>query len=104
MIAEGFLYVPVSAEYQFFAEGAGGYKVLLDNTLLVENWNNADWVGSGRHSHQSLSKGFHPIRIEFWMRSRQNDGAFRVKWRGGPVPDNSTLSSPYLVLYPEISK
>jgi hypothetical protein len=97
MIAEGWMYAPASAEYGFFVEGSGGYRVLLDNNLLTANWDNTDWRGSGRHAQQFLTRGRHPIRIEFRTRSRGNDGAFRIKWCGGTIPGNSILSPPYLV-------
>lgn len=90
----GFLLVPESAEYQFFAQSDDGLRITIDGERIVDNWQDNDWLTSGRHAQVHLEKGQHTIRIEFY--SEGPGGALRVKWTGGPIPRNTVLSAPHL--------
>lgn len=98
MVARGWLYAPTSAEYRFFSESKDGIQIFISDEPLIDNWENRSWVGSGRHGQRFLEQGFHPVTINFCVGSRNNDGAFRIKWAGGIIPNNSILAPPYLTV------
>ena len=102
--ATGWLYAPQTSSYDFYVEGDGGYQVLLDGITLVKNLNNTAWRSSGKHATMELSRGLHKFDFTYKKTTGNNEGAFRIKWAGGGIPDNSILSAPYLVHSPGFSR
>jgi hypothetical protein len=92
----GFLHVPETTNYAFFVQSEDGLRLWMDDQLLVDNWRDQKWESSGRHAQIRLSAGYHRLRLEHYK--RQGRGVLRVKWSGGPVPDNTDVAAPYLWL------
>ena len=92
---EGYLDVPQSATYRFFSQADDGIRVFLDDELLIDGWVRSEWPASGRHAEMHLSKGRHPIRIEYYQAT--GVAALRLRWTGGPIPRNTVVGAPYLV-------
>lgn len=90
----GTLHAPASAQYDFFMEADAGARLWIDGNCVVDNWDNREWRGSGRHAVVDLSKGAHSIMIEHCKRGKT--AAIRLKWEGGPVPSNTILGIPFV--------
>jgi hypothetical protein len=93
---DGFLLVPESADYSFFAQCEGGLRLWLDGELLVDHWSSPGWT-RGEHAQRNLQPGLHALRMEF--RDRGGSSALRVRWAGGPIPPNTVIGFPYLRKY-----
>jgi len=91
---EGTLVAPVTTNYAFYSQSEGGVRVYIDNKLLIDNWREQDWKTSGTHGNKVLEAGDHKIVIEYFK--NRGRGAFRLRWAGGGIPDNSVMSVPYL--------
>ena len=90
----GWLLAPTSDDYVFYAQSKDGLRLYLDGKILLDNWRNRTWTGSGRQVSCFLEKGFHAVRVEHCQLS--GEGGFRVKWCGGRIAPNTILGEPYL--------
>lgn len=91
----GVLLVPETAEYTFHTRSIDGIRLMIDGRMLIDNWARQRWWrGSGRHASMPLAAGRHSIRIEHFVEGEQ--GAFRVRWAGGPIPRDTPLAAPFL--------
>lgn len=91
---QGVLRVPASGTYTFFMESGGGVRLRLGDAWLIDNWENNGWRGSGRKVTLLLQAGLYPLLVEHAVRNGQ--GALRLRWDGGPIPDGSIVGGPYL--------
>ena len=92
---KGFLLAPETAEYSFYAQSDDGLRLFIDGHMLIDNWKDNDWFTSGKHGKMHLEKGLHPIIVEHY--DRQGAAALRVRWTGGPIPDNTVIGGKYLL-------
>jgi hypothetical protein len=87
--------VPQDAEYIFYAQSCDGMRLYLDGQCVLDNWRDQTWEASGRGVKWRLTKGPHPLVVEHYCR-RTRDGALRIRWCGGGIPENTLLAAPYL--------
>ncbi len=90
----GTLIVPESTNYIFYAQAADGFRVWLDGSKLLDNWTHRRWSGSGKAASIFLQAGEHAIAVEHCK--EQDSGALRLRWAGGPIPENSIVAAPFL--------
>ncbi len=91
---EGLLNIPTTTNYSFFSQSDDGLRFYLDDDLIIENWKDNDWYSSGTHAERFLKKGTYRLTVEHYF--KQGNAALRIRWAGGPVPDNSIIGAPYL--------
>ena len=95
----GFLTAPEEGEYEIGLEGDDGFRLWIDDRLVIEDWNN------GASRYRGAKVAFHqgqkaPIKIEFFNGTGNRD--LRLSWRtpsaikqyqnAKPVLDNSYLT------------
>lgn len=69
----GFLTAPESGAYTFRYQANGGYRIWLNNELILDAWN-VDWRPSIASGSTLLEKGaIYTIRIEAFQRGEQGD-------------------------------
>ncbi len=90
---EGWLYAPADGEYSFYLQTAGGARVFVGESQVVDHWDSPGWR-TGKHAGSNLSRGWHAIRVD--QRLPKEGGAIRLRWSGGPVPPNSILGVPHV--------
>lgn len=90
----GMLHVPRTADYDFFLEADDGARLWLDGNCLINNWDNREWQGSGRHANVRLTTGTHSIVMEHCKLGPT--AAIRLKWSGGDIPANTILGIPFV--------
>ncbi|MES1200920.1 MAG: glycoside hydrolase family 3 C-terminal domain-containing protein [Pseudomonadota bacterium] len=74
----GYLKAPESGEYRFRYDGFGGYRVWVNNTLVVDAWR-VDWRPSIASGAITLEAGkVYPIRVENFQ--RRDFGNERLVW------------------------
>lgn len=86
--------VPRSANYSFFAQCEGGMRMWIDGELVIDNWESRGWLRGGKHADLALEHGPHTLHVEY--RDTGGPAAMRIRWDGGPIPPNTTISAPYL--------
>ncbi|TAN37460.1 MAG: hypothetical protein EPN23_05575 [Verrucomicrobia bacterium] len=91
----GLLAVPQDDQYTFNTQNCDGLRFYLDGKCVIDNWRDQAWEASGREVRLQLSKGAHPLVVEHYCRTTR-EGALRVCWRGGGIPENTLLAAPYL--------
>ena len=91
---EGTLVAPVTTNYEFYCQNEGGLRLRIDGDAVLDNWREVPWRDSGIHGSRQLSAGNHAIVVEYFK--SVGHGALRLRWAGGPIPDNTTLGVPYL--------
>jgi hypothetical protein len=91
---EGTLVAPVATNYSFYCQSEGGMRVSIDGDLVLNNWRELTWQASGTHGNKVLSAGDHALVVEYFKSTGR--GALRLRWAGGPIPDNSVVGAPYL--------
>lgn len=91
---QGTLVAPVTANYSFYCQSDGGVRMTIDGTPVLNNWRNVSWKASGTHGEKRLDAGEHKIVIEYFK--EKGHGGLRLRWAGGPIPDNTALGTPYL--------
>lgn len=91
---EGTLVVPVTTNYSFFCQSQGGVRLIIDDAVVLDNWRKVSWKYSGKHGEKFLKAGNHSIIVEYFK--DKGPGALRLRWAGGPVPENTTLATPFL--------
>jgi hypothetical protein len=96
---QGVLRVPESGTYTFFMESGGGVRLRLGDAWLIDNWENNGWRGSGRKVTLPLQAGVYPLLVEHGVRTGQ--GALRLRWDGGPIPDGTIVGAPYVSRHKE---
>ena len=83
----GYIYIERPGKYTFGLSSDDGSRLWLDDRLVVDNWglHSAGWV----EEDVDLTKGWHPIRIDYI----DNGGSYWFEWRWtppggqpGPVP------------------
>lgn len=90
----GTLVVPTTTNYSFYGQNEGGLRVSIDGKVVLENWREVAWKASGTHGDIALTAGNHPILVEYFKST--GHGALRLRWAGGPIPDDTVLGVPYL--------
>jgi beta-glucosidase len=74
----GFLAAPEDGEYRFRHDANGGYRIWVNDTLVVDAWN-VDWRPSIASGAITLRAGrTYPIRVEAFQ--RQAEGDERLVW------------------------
>lgn len=97
----GWLECPESAEYRFYGQANGGFRMFINDLPVLNNWEQNKWYSSGTHGNATLSAGAHKIVVEFF--TEKPAAAIRIRWMGGGIPANTILSSPYLYIeYPTL--
>lgn len=91
---EGWLLVPISANYEFYSQSDEGIRLKIDGTTVIDNWHGHSWETSGCHGNIILDRGPHQIVAEHYNSS--GPAALRVRWCGGPIPPNTVISAPFL--------
>jgi hypothetical protein len=91
---EGTLLTPKSTNYAFYSQCEGGIRVYIDDSKVIDGWHEKSWNASGSHGQKFLEAGEHKIVVEYFKNMRR--GALRLRWAGGPIPDNAVVSTPYL--------
>ncbi len=91
---EGALVVPVATNYEFYCQSEGGMRVLIDGDVVLDHWREVPWQDSGTHGNKQLSAGDHSLVVNYFK--SRGHGAIRLRWAGGPIPDNTLLGVPYL--------
>lgn len=91
---DGILRVPATANYTFYSQSDDGLRLIIDGTTVIDAWRDQKWQASGTAGHMRLTAGDHSLRVEYY--DRDGEGAWRIKWAGGPIPDNTVLGAPYL--------
>src|SRR5690606_3896241 len=75
----GFLKAPESGEYYFRFAADGGYRIWIDNKMVIDAWS-LDWRPSMLSGRIALTEGkIYPIRIESFQ--RRDHGDERLVWR-----------------------
>ncbi|PQJ28231.1 PA14 domain-containing protein, partial [Rubritalea profundi] len=95
MVWHGKLDVPADGEYLFGLDSGGGSRLLIDNLQIAEIAEIVKPGPMGRRRRAKkakvvLSKGLHPIRIEYFD-SGGNKG-ISLNWSGSGVPGKQWLS------------
>jgi len=91
---EGVLRAPVTADYSFYSQSDDGLRLIIDGNIVIDAWRDQKWAASGTAGNMALTAGDHSLRLEYYNRNGQ--GAWRIKWAGGPIPKNTVLGAPYL--------
>lgn len=91
---DGILRVPLTADYAFYSQSDDGLRLIIDGNTVIDSWRDQSWNASGTAGHLNLTAGHHRLRVEYYNRS--GDGAWRIKWAGGPIPANTVMATPYL--------
>lgn len=74
----GYLKAPESGEYNFRFDANGGYRIWVNDTMVVDAWR-VDWRPSIVTGRITLEKGkVYPIRVESFQRKDQGDE--RLLW------------------------
>jgi hypothetical protein len=95
---KGFLMVPSSASYTFDSMSDDGIRFFVDDLLLIDNWKNQGWKGSGKKTEVDLEAGSHPIRIEHV--NRRGPSGLVLNWRGGEIAARTVVAVPYISKQP----
>lgn len=90
---EAWLCVPEDAEYEFFLQSQGPARFWIGADLVVDKWDDPKWV-PGKHGQKELQAGNCHVIIEHVKHS--GPGALRLRWAGGPVPDNTIMRAPHV--------
>jgi hypothetical protein len=90
---DGLLVVPMTARYSFYVQSDDGARLIIDDTLVIDYWENGRWT-PGKYGETDLAKGTHKIRIEHC--DRGDEAAIRLSWRGGEIRRETVLAVPYL--------
>jgi len=91
---EGTLVAPVATNYEFYCQSEGGVRVRIDGDVVLDNWREVPWDASGVHGEKKLAAGDHAIVVEYFKSA--GHGGLRLRWSGGPIPDNAVVGVPYL--------
>lgn len=74
----GYIKAPESGEYYFRFAADGGYRIWIDNKMVIDAWN-LDWRPSMLSGRIELTEGkIYPIRIESFQ--RRDHGDERLVW------------------------
>jgi len=90
---EGWLEVPADGDYTFFMQTAGGARLYVGDSLVLDHWDSQGWR-VGQHASAALPRGSQRIRVD--QRLPKEGGAIRLRWAGGPVPPNTVLGVPHV--------
>ena len=90
---EGFLFAPRDDEYEFYAQSIGGVRVFIDDTLVIDDWDEHGWI-PGKHGKMALNSGKHKFCLEYYH--TKGNAALRLRWTGGGIPGNTILGGKYL--------
>jgi beta-glucosidase len=74
----GYLNVGTPGEHLFFVQGPseiGGYRLYLDEALIINNWDRADALVS--ESKKNLPAGMHKVRLEYFVHSGWGHASIR---------------------------
>lgn len=88
------LQVPIDDTYQFFIQSRHGVRVWIDGELLVDNWRDVTWRGSGKRATKDLEQGPHRLKVEHYCNDAE--GAIKLKWAGGSIPRDTVIAEPFL--------
>jgi hypothetical protein len=88
------LMIPASTNYTFLAKSDDGLRFIIDDTVLIDSWNEQDWQTSQKQATIYLEAGRHPLRVEYF--NLNGPPVMKIEWTGGPIPKNSVLDSMYL--------
>lgn len=91
---EGILHVPEASTYTFESQSDDGFRLFIDDYPVIDNWQDQQWDASKANARRLLTEGNHSIRADYF--NGRDEGAFRVRWAGGPVPKGTVLSVPFL--------
>lgn len=92
---EGWLNVPSKGEYSFATLSEDGIRLYVDGSLLINNWTNQSFYGSGKCiDGVALLPGLHSLRVDYY--NGENTGRFRVEWLGPSIPPRTTIAVPHL--------
>lgn len=91
----GFLLAPSNATYSLSTLSDDGIRVFVDDSPVIDNWNNRGWKGSGMTAEVELRAGSHRLRIEHHNRSGSSGVA--LFWGGGGIEPGTVLATPYIV-------
>ena len=87
LLIEGFIYASIDGAYEFETFTDDGVRVVVDGTLIINNWtNHGPTIDTGT---VNLSRGWIPIRIENY----EWGGGHRLRFRWKP-PSDSSFSYP----------
>jgi len=91
---EGLLRAPAAADYSFYSQSDDGLQLIIDGNIVIDAWRDQQWASSGTAGHMVLTAGAHSLQVKYY--NRAGEGAWRIKWAGGPIPANTVLGAPYL--------
>lgn len=90
---EASLIVPEDGDYSFFLQSQGSARFWIGDDLVIDKWDDHKWK-LGKHGKKHLAKGVYRVMIEHVKHS--GSGAIRLRWAGGPIPDNTVMGAPYV--------
>ncbi len=86
----GKIEIPENADYTFYMIGDDGFRLYIDNELVIDFWEQA-WEQEKISEPISLTAGTHDIRIDYLQ---GHGGAWlSLKW-SSVIPDTSPVSAP----------
>lgn len=91
---EGQLIVPEDGTYSFVGQAIDGYRVTLNNEVLLDAWNPRNWRASVRKAEVALKAGAYPIVVEHV--NREGPAEIRLRWKGGPIQSVTAEGPPYI--------
>lgn len=92
---EGRLRISETGRYTFVVQADDGYRLYLNQTLLLDAWRDQSWRSSMGKVRVDLAPGEYPIRVEHY--DHAGDAAIRVRWSGGSIPRDTPLGAPDIV-------
>ena len=90
---DGVVVAPRTDEYSFYAQSQGGLRLIIDDDVVIDHWEEHDW-NPGKDGNTKLTKGEHRVRIEYY--NTRGNGALRVRWCGGGIPPNTVMGEEFL--------
>lgn len=85
----GKLFVPERGFYQLYLSSDDGARMLLDGTLLIDNWGGHTVIT--KDARVELAAGVHPIVVEYF--DSVGGATVRLEWAGGTFPRRIVASA-----------
>jgi len=86
---EGWLICPSTTNYVFYSQSNDGFRLIIDDEPVLDNWRPQRWTQSGTHGSAWLTQGVHHVVAEFF--AANGEAALRVKWAGGGIGKNTVM-------------
>lgn len=94
MVYTGYLKIPKSATYTFFADTEYAAALWIDDILIASN-ESTDWLGE-RSGRIALQKGFHKIKVKYFQVGGQTE--LKIWWQS---PDTQKTEIPEYAYFHE---